>query len=149
MWLPVAVAQPHHTLTRLAYSNIAVGMATGATMAAPYAEKFSDTFGSMTIGGIAGLAGTALFAPISSRNFVARKYAEQLDTPEGKAALLLEKEVQRLTGDENFSFTMADLRPDNPWLKGLQQGSAGAIALKKANENAMILYRALMKPCRW
>jgi hypothetical protein len=115
--------------------NGLVGVGIGG-IADKEAEDLTDRLGTMTATGAATLAiSGALHAPSGFRAYGARKIRDQLETKLAKQNLALEKEVQRVTGNPEFSFDLGQVTA-NPFIVGLQQGAAKEAT--RAHQNAQI-----------
>ena len=119
--------------------NITLGAMFGGMGSAPTAEELSDTIGSASIGAIVGLGVGGLQAPQGFAAYAGRKFNAELQRDVARQGLLLEKEVQRLTGNPNFTFSIPQLVADNPWFLGLSKGAVGRQTLDHQNRNLQTL----------
>ena len=106
------------------------------------AVDLRDRLGEMSLTGLAtaGISGV-LHAPSGFRAYAARKVNKQLESDISKANIALEKEVQRITGDPEFSFGLGQITA-NPFIVGLQTGSAKAALRAHQNQQMTTLIDA-------
>lgn len=123
------------TFTRMLASNSAQGGLISGLSASGGTEGLDELFGSMTVGAAFGAGVTSLFGSMRGiQSFAGRKYGQQLDAELSKQNLALEKQIQDLTGNKDFSFTVGQIGADNPYLVGLERGATGRTSLKLQNE---------------
>lgn len=128
------------TFLRALAGNATAGALAAGASAAHDAETLSDTFGASTLGILFGgglTVGTQSLAGI--RAFLGRQWMKEQRRLYAQNSLKLEKQIQQLTGDENFSFSLAQIAGDNPWLIGAERGAVGREAIRKQNRNLQAL----------
>lgn len=113
---------------------------TGGAFQALEAETFDQLISPITLSMLTAGAGMTFFHTIPGmKAYAGRKLRDIAETEIGKSAMALEKEVQRITGDETFGFTVAQIAKDNPYMIGLERGAAGALTLRTQNERISTL----------
>jgi hypothetical protein len=68
--------------------------------------------------------------------------SKQLETDLAKATLALEKEVQRVTGNPEFAFSLGEITA-NPFVVGLERNTAGTITREAQNARLQTMVDAL------
>lgn len=127
-------------------NNIGLGSFEGAVAGSQGAEKLSDVLGEASIGAIFGFGASAVQAGKGVRGLVARQFARELDKEIAKSGLALERQVQRMTGNPDFHFNVAQLSAQNPWLIGLERGSGRSeIFLQRQNKRLQTLVEFLQR----
>lgn len=145
LYYPLAGVAQGKTFIRAIIGNMAEGGLVGAVSVADQAETLEDTLGTATIGSAFGAGVTLAQMWRGVRSWVGRKFAQELDRPIAKAGLELEREVQILTNDPDFGFTVAQLAADNPWLQGLEIGARSRESLAKQNKAVQAVVNLLLK----
>lgn len=119
LFMPAAMS----TYTRtVLYNGLVGGVAGAATV--DDAEGMMERIKPMTFGALTGLfASGVLNARQGFQRFAARKINAKLDTDYAKESALLEKQIQELTGQPDFSFSLGQVTA-NPFISGLEIGAA-------------------------
>lgn len=144
MFAPLAGQAQGLTMTRAVISNMVEGGVTAGISVADQAKSIDETLGTTAIGTLFGL-GMSVFQTLKGiRAFAGRKLGEELNTTRGKAMLRMEEEISERTG-KPFTFTVAQLAVDNPWLTGLEMGAAERQFLRKQNENTQTVIDLLLR----
>jgi len=116
------------------YNGIVGGVAASALD--KEAENLRERIGELSIGGLAGVVVSgALHAPGGFRAYAARKMRRKLETDLAKANRALEADVQRMTGDPTFTFSLGEIT-GNPFIIGLEIGAAKEAT--RASQNTRI-----------
>jgi len=132
------------TFTRASLAAGVEGMLTAGAMSAAEVKEADQVIGDMTIGALGGLGiGMAFNAVPGVKAYVGRKMAREFDTELGRRTLDLERQVQELTGNPDFAFTIAQVAQENPWLVGLERGVAGRATIAKQNQDVNSLVQFL------
>lgn len=144
-WWPVSRAMQGKNFKQIVGFGTLEGALAGGVGAAQEAEDFVDTLDSATMGALfsAGASST-LMSGAGLTSFMARKYRDTLRTKLGADTLELEREVQELTGNKDFHFTVGDIAADNPWMAGLQVASGKAMTLDRQVRNMRALEQFML-----
>ncbi len=145
LFFPLATVAQGSTFTRAVVSNMAEGGLAGAVSVADQAKTLEDTLFTASIGSLFGAGVSIGQAWRGVRSWVGRKFAQELDSPIARAGLEMEKEVQRITNDPDFGFTVSQLAADNPWLQGLEIGARSKESLAKQNKAVQAIVNSLLK----
>lgn len=118
------------------WRTVGINGVVGATAAGALDKESADLrdrLGELSIGGLAGIViSGALHAPGGFRAYAARKLRRNLETDLAKANTALEADVQRMTGDPTFNFSLGELTA-NPFIVGLEVGAAKAATRESQN----------------
>ncbi|MHA2384410.1 MAG: hypothetical protein ACXACT_17695, partial [Candidatus Thorarchaeota archaeon] len=130
-----AVPTALSTYTRTVAFNALVGAAGGAILT-PEAENFQDRVGDMTVGALMGVGTSALLSAKSGfESFASRRMMKRFEEDLARANKELEGQIQGITGDFDFNFSMGQITAD-PFIGGLEFGAAHKI--QRAAQNSRI-----------
>jgi hypothetical protein len=140
MFGPLGVLSRSSTFLRAtAKGGVEAGLATGAVLAQD-ADTFEDISGDMIVGSLFGLGVSGGFQAIPGiRAYTGRQLSQEFDTQLSRSRLELERRVQEMTGDPEFAFSISQIAADNPWLVGLERGSAGRASIDAQNARIQTL----------
>lgn len=123
------------TYTRTVAYNTALGALAGGIFDQS-AQNFGERLDDMTVGAAFGLGASALFNVKSGfQSYASRRFLRKFDEDLARANLELEREVQGITGDVDFNFSMGQITGD-PFITGLEFGAADR--LQRAAQNRRI-----------
>lgn len=123
--------------------NGALGSFAAASVTAEEAESLREQVKDMTYGGlVSAFVSGALNTPQGFARYGAQKVSRQLETEQAKKILQLEKNIQEVTGQPNFKFSLGQIT-QNPFVVGLEIGSARAIQREMQIKRIQILRDSL------
>lgn len=123
--------------------NGAVGAFAGSAMTAEQHDSVKEQVKEMTYGGLLGAVTSGLLHTKAGLTSTAARQAQKsMQTEYAKQSLLLEKQIQHLTGQPDFSFSMGQITA-NPFVVGFEVGSAKALARDAQVQRLEILNHGL------
>lgn len=131
------------TYTRtVLYNGMLGGIAGGATV--EDANGLMERMDGLKMGALIGLFGSGVLnARQGFQRYAARKIENQLTTRYAQESMQLEREIQRLTGVEDFSFSLGQITA-NPFVVGLEIG-AGPAVQREAQVRRLAILRDTLK----
>ena len=138
--IPLLKLMPNpSTYTRALASNTGMGSLFAGLSAAENADDIGDVFGAMPVGALIGFGASTLLIGTGITSFAGRQVVKELNKPLANEILALESKVQNMTGNPEFFFNIGQIGQQNPWLVGLQKGTAGELSLLAQNQRTQTL----------